>query len=297
MDEIKDPELKSMLENLKQQNIEQSTKAMAATNAQRTTSQMSMFENNQSDIIRWQLDLSSELERIEHILRGHMLIRDNTGNEVWADPCKEVILKGYKNAEGYVYWIYNETDKEKSRQVVAIVESPDKKETRIYDKKQGELFAKELKDVLNSMVLTSQKMEQVVDSDKKPFNEYGVQLLMSVINFYINKNTILSNYDEETINSKMLGVGNEINDLLYLKYEEMGMDTAEKRRLYFMIIREICDSIHSCYMRAFGGEERESLRKVITYSQIDNNPQPKMLPSGFNRKKMGFWQSLANAPV
>lgn len=53
------------------------------------------------------------------------------------------------------------------------------------------------------------------------FNEFGVAELMRIISIYINRNTILSFYREETIKEKVYDLGMEITDLIYLKYEEM----------------------------------------------------------------------------
>jgi len=168
MDEIKEPRLKAFVERLQQENIDLGTKALASQSSQRSA-QLSMFENNQRDIVSQQLDLNSELERIEHILRGHLLKRLQDGNEIWVEPTKKVLVK-------------------------------------FTDDKTGEQKVQEV---------------EVVDTDRKPLNEYGVQLIMGFVISYINKNTLLSNYDETTINSKMNKLGNELNDLLYMKYDEI----------------------------------------------------------------------------
>ncbi len=100
-------------------------------------------------------------------------------------------------------------------------------------------------------------------------NEFGVQLIMNIIKFYINRNTILSNYDEATIKEKVKDFGKEITDLIFNRYEEMGMDTLEKRKMYFILVREIVDSVHSAYLRAYAGGERNSIRTARTVTQTD----------------------------
>ena len=92
---------------------------------------------------------------------------------------------------------------------------------------------------------------------------------MNIMAFYLNRNTILSNYDEETINWKILDFGNELADLIFNRYEEMGMDTKQKIKMYPMIIKELVDTIHSTYLRAYHGGERESLRtaRMVTQNQ------------------------------
>ena len=112
--------------------------------------------------------------------------------------------------------------------------------------------------------------KEQTDDRYKPFDNHGVQLLMNVICSYLNRNTLLSNYNNDTINNKMMDLGNDLNDMILMKYEEMGMNTEEKRKLYPMIVREIVDTIHSAYLRALGGEERTSLRRMMHVSQNIN---------------------------
>jgi hypothetical protein len=94
---------------------------------------------------------------------------------------------------------------------------------------------------------------------------------------YLNRNTILSNYDEPTINWKVFDFGNEMADLFYLKYEAMGLKDLEKRKLYPIIVRELVDIVHSAYLRALNGGERESLHEQRTVSQ-----QETILPQGYS---------------
>lgn len=119
------------------------------------------------------------------------------------------------------------------------------------------------------------------DPDLIPFSDFGVQLIMNVMSFYLNRNTLLSNYDEKTINWKVYDVGIELSDLIFNKYEVM-MNTSpskdpveikehlrEKIKLYPMIIRELVDTIHSAYLRSLHGGERESLRTARTVTQTE----------------------------
>ena len=111
---------------------------------------------NQDNLIKWQLELDSILERVEHMLRGDKP-KFIGGNLIFVPPTdpKQIIL-----------------------------------------------------------------------------NDFGVAEIMRILSMYLNRNTILSNYDEETINWKVFDFGNEIVDLIYLKYEAMGLDGLEKRKLY-----------------------------------------------------------------
>lgn len=99
------------------------------------------------------------------------------------------------------------------------------------------------------------------------FNEYGVQEILRILSLYLNRNTILSNYDEDTINYKVYDFGMELIDLIFMKYEQMGLDDVQKIKIYPMICREIIDVVHSAYLRALNGGERQSLREARHVSQ------------------------------
>lgn len=146
------------------------------------------------NLIQWQLELDTILERIEHMLRGD--------KPTWKD--------------GSIIWVTPKTDEEKI------------------------------------------------------LNDFGVAEVMRVLSNYVNRNTILSNYKEEVINEKMFDLGNELADLFFLKYEAMGLDSLEKRKLYPIIVRQLVDIVHSSYLRALHGGERESLREARTVTQTDN---------------------------
>lgn len=186
-------QLNEMNEQLQQMHA--AGKDLQMENQQLRQAQTSMFgRDHDQNLIQWQLDLEEELERIYHLLNGHQLERDKSGNEYYVEP---------------------------------------------------------------------------TDSNMKPFNKFGVQLIMNLISFYLNRNTILSNYDNDMINWKMKDLGDEIIDLIFMKYDEMGMDTKNKRKLYPMITREIIDTVHSAYLRALNGGERDSLRTARTVSQTE----------------------------
>lgn len=106
------------------------------------------------------------------------------------------------------------------------------------------------------------------------FNHYGVQRIMSIACMYINKNTMLSNYDELTINKKILDLGNELNDLIFTSYEEMGIESEKETKLYPIIVLSITDMAHSTYLRALNGMENKGLRERIMVTQNLNPNQP-----------------------
>lgn len=149
-----------------------------------------------------------------------------------------------------------------------------------------------------------ERWEEPKDDRLKVFSEYGVKQIINLISFYINRNTLLSHYDMETINWKMRDFANELNDLIMNKYEfffyfpspedlfeklspsvvRLGLEIAPKElywkcvqwskeelqskiRHYPSIVLSITDSIHSTYLRALKGETLKSLRTMTSISQ------------------------------
>ena len=164
-----------------------------AQNSPQASNTLIAGQMNQDNLIKWQLELDSILERVEHILRGDKPKMVN-GNMIFIEP---------------------------------------------------------------------------QDNADRIFNDYGVAEIMRILSMYLNRNTILSNYDEDTINWKVLDFGYEISDLIFLKYEEMGLDTLEKRKRYPIIVREIVDSVHSSFLRALHGGERDTLRTARQITQSE----------------------------
>jgi hypothetical protein len=103
--------------------------------------------------------------------------------------------------------------------------------------------------------------------EKNTLNKDGVQVCMKFLSMYVNRNTILADYLEDEIRYKVLDFGKRFNDLIFLKYDEMGMDNEDKRKEYASIVGAMVDIVHSAYSRAKEGRERESYRKMISVSQ------------------------------
>lgn len=59
------------------------------------------------------------------------------------------------------------------------------------------------------------------DNNMIVLTEYGVNLIENTIAWYVNKNTLLSNYDDVTINVKMEDFSNALNDAIFMKYEKV----------------------------------------------------------------------------
>ena len=242
--------------------------------------QDSLYNPQEKSMISEQLDLGSELDRIDYLLRGFTLKRNKeTGESYWDEP-----------------------------------DDPD-------------------------MVILS---------------EYGIHLIRNTIAWYMNKNTLLSNYDEATINKKMFDFANDLNDTIFMEYEKVfqyptleqcktvlnerlrqkrelkiyalevirreNLDDKEKEKIeqeilkqvepiiekeltkikeqiiksklkrFLLLVREVQDAVHSTYLRAWKGQERTTLRQHIHISETKGGlmPQQNHSPNPFSflgRKK------------
>lgn len=135
------------------------------------------------------------------------------------------------------------------------------------------------------------------DDSLKTMNDYGVKMIMNTLEFYINRNTLLSHYDQTRIDKILFDLGNKIRMLIFINYEKMGLNTIEKQSRYPMIVINIIHAVESAYRRSLQGGERESLRsaRVVTQSQpLGNNGMMGMgmgqsRRRGFNPFKIRSW--------
>ena len=106
--------------------------------------------------------------------------------------------------------------------------------------------------------------------ENNTLNANGVQICMKFLSMYVNRHTILADYTDEELRYKVLDCGKRFNNLIFLKSDEMGMDTEEKRKEYASLVGAMTDMVHSAYSRAKDGRERESYRKMISVQASSN---------------------------
>ena len=115
---------------------------------------------------------------------------------------------------------------------------------------------------------------------------------MSIIGNYIDKNTILSFYDEMRINEILADLGDEMANFIYCYYEKMGMDTEFKKTRFQLTVITILHSIESTYRRSLRGKTMEDLNSSRIFTQMDNlgGGRPgTQAKKKFNLFKPGTW--------
>lgn len=136
------------------------------------------------------------------------------------------------------------------------------------------------------------RSEEVEDTTLVLFNDYGVNSILSIIGNYIDRNTILSFYDEMRINEILADLGDELANFIYCNYEKMGMDTDFKKTRFQLTVLTILHSIESTYRRSLRGKTMEDLNSSRIFTQMDNmggaRPQAQAQKK-FNLFKPGTW--------
>ncbi len=63
------------------------------------------------------------------------------------------------------------------------------------------------------------KWVPIEDETQRALTDYGVERIMQVMKSYVNKNTLLSNFNEEQIKKRMLNFALALNGNIFMKYE------------------------------------------------------------------------------
>lgn len=160
-------------------------------------------------------------------------------------------------------------------------------------------------------------------------SDFGIRYIMNRLSHYLNINTIMSYYStEDIINNKVFYIGEEVADFIYNRAEDffnyptpedlyeqfinlnidlnLNEEELYKRCIewsnsefdrvithYPSIVDDLCNVIHSAYLRALSGAERKSFRERMLlslsgqYGGNDNNNRMKQ----FNPLKPSTWSA------
>ena len=199
-----------------------------------------------------------------------------------------------------------------------------------------------IENLLRGKYLKNGSWQDPTDDSMVILTEYGLQLIINTVAWYINKNTLLSNYDEDTINFKMKTFCKTLARTIFMEYEKifkypsfedcvkilesrmeyklklrkfatekLGNQFDEKQtredivkemegkiereievikqqnikaklKRFLIIVREVQDAVHSTYLRAWNGQERKTLREHIQISEMKGGNQPPVQKSSLN---------------
>lgn len=131
--------------------------------------------------------------------------------------------------------------------------------------------------------------EDPKDDKDKLFNEHGVQEILNLLNWYLNKNIILSNFTIKEVKVRMHQFGIELTDFIFNSYESFGLNTKDKIKHFPMIVTNIINTVEAAYHRALEGGERESLNKKMSVLQTEPLRTQEHLPQ-MNSQKFSLFR-------
>lgn len=123
------------------------------------------------------------------------------------------------------------------------------------------------------------------------FNEFGITSMMEIVSKYIDKNTILSDYNQERIYEILGDLGDDLVLFLLCNYEKMGMDTYFKKTKFRILITTTLHIIESTYRRALRSKTLEEVNQSKVVGQFGHHPSSQ-IPQ--QQRRPGFMSRMLN---
>lgn len=180
--------------------------------------------------------------------------------------------------------------------------------------------------VLKSMPDGSQQWIEPPDDRSRILSSLGVEEIMKLMSFYLNKIHLLGYYTPEEVIWKVRDFALELNDLLYCGYElffsypspeelyekylpllqngqikgitqydlykkcnQWSQEELERKIIHYdFLVKTLTDIVHSIYSRAIGGKERDSFTRRVNVTQSISNPNDQSM----NPQKRGVFSKL-----
>ena len=248
-----------------------------------------MFQSEDNEnLIRFQLDIEKEIERIEHLIRKHKPYYDAERKAMdYKVGFIKVLVALYKTSDNIKFYFDFKNDR-----ILGIKDL--NRDKTLFKYGEPSLNADNLWEVYeskNDLKFIGYQSIQVPDI---LLNEEGVNEVLHILSWYVNKTFLLSDFDEEEINLRIWQFGKDLANFLHKNFGRFGLDTPEKITHYDMLVTNIINIVEAVYHRALYGKERDSLRQARIVSQSENlnqnNPYPqKSQKGGFNIMKPSTW--------
>lgn len=205
----------------------------------------------QPNMIQYQLDVQDELDRLYHLLSGHIVKKDTQGNEFWDEP-EDDRLKIFSD-----YGV---------KQIMNILSFYINKNILLSNFKEEDIFWKVHDFGMELLDLVYCRYE-VFFHYPTPEDLYDKVIETVEANYQLFPHLMIQNGD---------GTIEIDQHLLYKKCVQWSKEELQSKYRHFpMIIQALIDSVHATYLRAMNGEERESLRKQYNIHETLSN-QPMM---------------------
>lgn len=121
------------------------------------------------------------------------------------------------------------------------------------------------------------------------FNEAGVNEIMNLLAWYLNKNIILSNFSEDEIRLRCRQFNDFLADFILNNYQRFGLDNKDKIKHYPIVVMNITNTVEAAYHRALNGSENKGLRTARNVQQTEPIGNPY---AGYNQpqKRRNFFK-------
>jgi len=122
------------------------------------------------------------------------------------------------------------------------------------------------------------------NKERITLNELGVNDVLRLINSFLTKNKILSNYGLEEIKPRIKMITDEVRVLIYNNAEAYEIDNEYKENNYSSIVLAICSMLEDAYRRALNGETAKTLNQttLVTQTQSDGINRGSQYPLSVN---------------
>jgi len=110
-----------------------------------------------------------------------------------------------------------------------------------------------------------------VNNDMVIFTEYGIHLIRNTICWYLNKNLLLSNFDDATIRKKMWDFTNDLIDTIFMEYDKVFLYPDVKECIAVLKDRIDKQTEIAVYAKEVAGlEANEKEIRAEKFSAIEN---------------------------
>jgi hypothetical protein len=117
----------------------------------------------------------------------------------------------------------------------------------------------------------SQDERKWVDLGKRSLNDKGIREVISVLDSYVNRNTLLSNLDDEEIYKLTMSLNKELNTLFYMGWDKFEIDVSD----ISLLVLRICDMCFLALKQANNKALLDALTKSYSVREMKGLPEEK----------------------
>ena len=105
-------------------------------------------------------------------------------------------------------------------------------------------------------------------------NDLGINIILSLVYDYANKNIYLANLTKDEIFFKCKHMKKKLAKLIFNKYHDYGIDKVKRD----LIVKKVVDAVHSCLSRCEDGREAEQISTATQRHEIFQGKEETVKP-------------------